>query len=476
MMSEDMDLVREYVAGRSEPAFAALVSRHVNLVYSAALRRVGDAHLAEEITQAVFIILARKADSLGPKTVLSGWLYRTAQYAAADALKIQRRRLRRQQEAYMQSTLLDAPADKSWEQLSPMLDEAMLRLGQADRDAVVLRFFEGRSLSEVGSALGTNEEAAKKRVHRALEKLRRFFMARGVALPATVIAGAVSAHAVHAAPLQLAAAVTAGALKGTVATASTLTLIQETLKLMAWTKLKTAALAGVVVAASVVTPLVIQHQSRARLRALDESVQQQSAQLAKAKADNDRLAGLAAQAETSQAQADDLRRLRAQVGAGPRQTNDLAKLRKDNRRLQAAADQPSVEPTPEQQQQAEVIMNYGKRAVLACMMQARTNQGLFPSTFAQVAGGLPDNLRSQADPSGDGYEIVYQGTFQALGQLTNSPADVIVIRQKQPIPYGNRWAKVYVYADGHCGVHTQTGSDFAAWETQHTVPPQSNRP
>jgi len=113
--------------------------------------------------------------------------------------------------------------------------------------------------------------------------------------------------------------------------------------------------------------------------------------------------------------------------------------------------------------------------VVACLMQARTNQGLFPSTFAQVAAGLPDDLRSQADPSGDGFELVYQGTFQALGQLTNV-TDVIVIRQKQPIPYGNRWAKVYVYGDGHCGVHTQTHSDFEAWETQHTVPPQSNRP
>jgi RNA polymerase sigma factor (sigma-70 family) len=112
-MNDDMDLVREYAADRSEPAFATLVSRHVNLVYSAALRRVGDALLAEEITQAVFIILARKAESLGPKTVLSGWLYRAAQYAAADALKTRRRRERREQEAYMQSTLLDAPNNKA---------------------------------------------------------------------------------------------------------------------------------------------------------------------------------------------------------------------------------------------------------------------------------------------------------------------------------------------------------------------------
>jgi hypothetical protein len=358
--------------------------------------------------------------------------------------------------------------------MSPLLDEGMLRLGQADRDALVLHFFQGGSLSEVGSAMGTNEAAAKKRIHRALQKLRRFFLARGVAVPATVIAGVVSAHAVHAAPVELAAAVAAGAVQGTAATASTLTLIQGTLKLMAWTKLKAVAVAGLV-AASVVTPLVIQHQSRARLRAAEEALQQQSAQLAKAQAENERLAGLAARAETSQAQADDLQRLRAQAGAPRQPTNDLARLRKENRRLQAAAEQPSVEPTPEQQQQTEVIMNYGKSAVMACIMQTRTNQGLFPASFAQVASSLPENLRNQADPSGDGFEIVYQGTFQALRRLTNSP-DVIVISQKQPIVYGDRWAKVYVYGDGHCDLHTQTDRDFEAWEAQHTIAPPANRP
>jgi DNA-directed RNA polymerase specialized sigma24 family protein len=105
MMNDDMALVREYAASQSEWAFETLVSRHINLVYSAALRRVCDAHLAEEITQAVFIILARKAGSLGNHVVLSGWLYRTAQFAAADALKTQRRRQWREQEAYMETII-----------------------------------------------------------------------------------------------------------------------------------------------------------------------------------------------------------------------------------------------------------------------------------------------------------------------------------------------------------------------------------
>src|SRR5664280_3549406 len=127
MMSDDMTLVREFATDQSEPAFAALVERHIALVHSAALRQVGDAHLAEEITQAVFIILARKAASLGPKTILSAWLYRTTRYAAADSLKTRRRRHAREQEAFMQSTLNPTEAE-AWTQLAPLLDEALNEL------------------------------------------------------------------------------------------------------------------------------------------------------------------------------------------------------------------------------------------------------------------------------------------------------------------------------------------------------------
>ena len=242
-MDDDLNLLREYVRRNSEAAFATLVSRHVNLVYSVALRSVRDAHLAEEITQAVFIILARKADSLGDKTILSGWLCRTARYASANALTIQRRRQHREQEAHMQSILNEAEPmhEETWNQIAPLLDGAMEKLGQKDHDALVLRFFENKTFAEVGATLGASEDAAKMRVNRALEKLRKFFTKRGVSSTTAIIAGTISANSVQAAPVALAKSVTAVAIaKGAAASGSTLTLIKGALKIMAWTKIKFA--------------------------------------------------------------------------------------------------------------------------------------------------------------------------------------------------------------------------------------------
>jgi len=250
----DMELVREYVFSRSEEAFTALVTRHINLVYSVALRRVGNSHQAEEICQAVFIILARKAGSLPRRTVLSGWLYETARLTAANYVRGEIRRAHREQDAQMQSIVEPLEPD-AWAQVAPMLDQAMAHLNAQDRNAVVLRFFESKSFQEVGASLGSSEDAAKMRVNRAVGKLRTFFLRRGVALSAAVLCGLVSAHSVQAAPIGLAASASAVALSGTASSASIFAVIKTTIRIMTWTKAKMtiAVSAGLLLAAGTAT-------------------------------------------------------------------------------------------------------------------------------------------------------------------------------------------------------------------------------
>ena len=257
--ASDMDLVRRFAGDHSEAAFAELVRRHVNLVYSIAHRCTGGDADAEDVTQAVFVILARKAASLRPRTVLTGWLAETTRFTAACLQRTHARRHAREQEAYMQSIEIGADTADAWSRLAPHLEAGMAQLGDRDRTLLTLRFYEHKSAPEAAALLGIRAAAAQKRTVRALEKLRRFFSKRGVTLTATLIAGAVSANSVSAAPAGLAVKFSAIATQGAATTTSITTLVKGTLKIMAWTKAKMAiaVTAGVVLATGTATVAVI---------------------------------------------------------------------------------------------------------------------------------------------------------------------------------------------------------------------------
>jgi len=235
-MTPDRELLRRYAETRSEDAFAELVQRHLNFVYSAALRQVnGDAHLAQDVAQTVFTDLARKAHSLARRDVLTGWLYTSAHFAATKIVRTEQRRHAREQEAHTMCELLHDPAPElDWGKLRPVLDKVMHELKETDREAILLRYFENRQFAEIGEKLGLNENAARMRVERALEKLRGILAHRGV-MTVTVVSTVISANAVQIAPAGLAVTLTSASL--TVAgTGTTLTLM----KIMTMTKLKLA--------------------------------------------------------------------------------------------------------------------------------------------------------------------------------------------------------------------------------------------
>src|SRR5882724_769998 len=244
MVMEDSELLREFAERDSDAAFTTLVQRYADLVYSTALRQLRDPDLAQEVAQTVFCLLARKARSLCHRTALVGWFYRAACFAAADVLRTERRRRERERKA-AQMEIQATDTDTAWEQLSPLLDETINQLGEKDRLAVLLRFFQRKPMREVGQALGISEDAAKMRVARSVEKLRGFFAKNGVACPAGIIAAVLSEKAIQAAPIGFAQSLGAAAKIKAAGAVTFSSLIINTLKFMAKLTMKTVTVAGI---------------------------------------------------------------------------------------------------------------------------------------------------------------------------------------------------------------------------------------
>jgi len=273
-MTSDLELLRDYTQHGSQEAFAELVRRHLNLVYSAALRQVRSPQLAEEVAQSVFTDLARNAGKLKPDTILTAWLYQVTRRTAIDVVRKESRRQLREQIATEINAMNATASD--WTHVEPFLDEAMHALDDTDRTAVLLRYFENKTLREVGQTLGTSEDAAQKRVSRAVERLREFFSNRNVTIGASGLVVVISAHAVQAAPVGLAVTISAATvLAGTAV--STSTVIAAT-KAIAMTTLQKTLITATIAAA--VGTGIYEARQASTLRTQVQTLQQQQAPLA----------------------------------------------------------------------------------------------------------------------------------------------------------------------------------------------------
>lgn len=452
-------LLADYVENGSEAAFRELVGRYTDLVYSVAIRLVnGDRHLAEDIAQNVFIDLARMARTLSKGAILGGWLHRHTCFVASKAVRSERRRQAREKQA-AEMNALEHHSEANLSQLAPVLDEAINRLGDEDRAAIILRFFEQRDYRSVGQALGSNEDTAQKRVSRALVKLQALLSQKGVTLPAAGLATVLAATSIQAAPAGLAASLATMALSApALGGGTTLTLM----KVIVMTKAKIAL--GAIAAATVTVPFFVQQRSLTEVRAENASLRQRVEQLAQTTVDNERLSNLLAQAKSSTSEdVGELLRLRGEVSGLRRQLADAVKQQKT---AAPVPDQPVV-PEPSRERQKEIAiakMNYTKYWMLGFLKYAEQHQGQFPATFEQAAPFMPDEIKGQTNLTTDQFEIVYQGSMSAIEQ----PARIIVIREKEawPTPDGG-WARDYTFADGHCEIHKADDGNFEPWESQH---------
>jgi RNA polymerase sigma factor (sigma-70 family) len=240
---DERELLQAYTKGRSEAAFTELVRLHLDWVYSIALRHVGHPHLAEDVVQSVFVLLARKAPGLRPGTLLGGWLFRTTRQVAANARRSDERRKNREATACSMNNDTDSPDPNEilWQQLVPHLDQAVAALSEADRSAVLLKFYERMPLRQIGEKLGVSEEAAKKRVSRGVERMREFLLRRGAKPGAALLAAVLAEKSVMSASAGLAGAVVNTSLSPASAPAMLPQLARETLLAWQWAKVKMVA-------------------------------------------------------------------------------------------------------------------------------------------------------------------------------------------------------------------------------------------
>jgi len=396
-MTSDAQLLRDYAEAKSQDAFTELVRRHLDLVYSAALRQVRSPQLAEEISQSVFADLARAADKLKPDTVLTAWLYQVARRTAIDVIRRESRRQARERLAVEMAAMNTAT---DWNHIAPLLEDAMETLDETDRTAILLRYFENKSLREVGQSLGTSDDAAQKRVTRAVERLREFFSKRGVTIGAGGLVVLISANAVHAAPVTLLPAISTTVLAGTTVHTSTviatkaiaMTLIQKTLV--------TATV--VIVAGAGIYEAHKATQLRTEVQTLQQHQSSLAGQFKQLQQDRDdatnQLASLADQLEKTRTSDLELLKLRGQVAL---LQSELTKQTKSK----AIPDNPppNNDDEPAYKRDAALLTHYFE----ANPSQQIPEMKLLPTNYRASLYALAVKLAAQNDPTNYGARGVF---------------------------------------------------------------------
>jgi RNA polymerase sigma factor (sigma-70 family) len=468
----DQQLLRDYAEHRTEAAFVELIRRHVDIVYSAALRRVGDSHLAQDVTQAAFVSLAQNARQLAAHPVLSGWLHRTTQNITANLIRANTRRHAREQEAVTMNLLLSASSnDANWQDIAPHLDAALDELDIADRDAVMLRYFEKKSASEMATQLGISDDAAQKRVSRAVERLREFFAKRGVTVGAGGLVVVITANAVQAAPVGLAVTIsTAAVLAGTTLATTTTT---TTIKAIAMTTIqKTIITATIAVLAGAG---IYEARQAAQLQSQVKSLQQQQAPLAEQiqQLQNERddatngLASLLADNERLNQNTAELLRLRGEVG---RLRQQLSELKTSNQSGAQALQLAQIEDLAEQTKEIGRNKSFdGRNYATQFIMFADENKGWYPTNWQQLVKYEKDFAVSGTNE----FEMLLQRPIHQNDLGTNVSRTALIREYRAwPAPDG-RWGKVYGFADGRSQVVLLKDGNFTAWEEQNTYIPEA---
>lgn len=463
MDATDQALLREFATRRCERSFRRLVERHLRLVYSVAERVTGERGLAEEVAQTTFAKLAEKSPELDADTVIAGWLYHTARNLALMTVRSEVRRRQREEIAATMNT--DEPGPSV---VAEHLESAMDQLPPADRDALVLRFFEDRNLRDVGHELGLTEDAARMRVNRALEKLRSVFSKLGITGSAAWLGTTLTSSASASVPVGLGATITTTVLAGTAVASATTALINETTATtMNLFNLKTTAAVLAAAAVTGTTSYLVQERKAERLRADYQTLNETHGKLAAEQQDARALIQL---------RDEQVAALKREVAELPRQRGEVDRLNRELARLEDAreeiarlrsrlAEQSGADSRPQGEALAvpgtteQELVNEAWNSmqfVSAAIAQHQLEKRSWPPGLSQLfATYIPAEVGNRLGGPNRFVMFDYIRTTPA-DQL---PADAVVIMEREPRRSSDgTYVQAYFLADGTIAVAKGVGA------------------